>query len=56
MRLYVANKETGAFIEEITSIEEGLAIINQYEATDKLEGIYTPNFYDIVDENYISKM
>ena len=53
-KLFVANRETGDFIEEIASIEEGKQIIAQYEENDKKDDIYEPNFYDIVDEDHSS--
>lgn len=35
MRLYTAAKETGAIIEEVESVEEGLKLITKYEEADK---------------------
>lgn len=52
--LYVSNKETGMFICKVSSIEEGINEINEFEAADKVEGIYVPDFYDVVDETNIS--
>lgn len=52
MKLYTADRETGTFIEEVKSIEEGMALIEQYEEKDKKDGVYEDNFYDIVDENH----
>lgn len=54
MKLYVSDRETGTFIEEVESIDEGLKLIDQYEAIDQEEGNYSPNFYDIVDEEHSS--
>ena len=56
MKLYVADKETGTFIDEVESIDEGLKLIDQYEAIDQQEGNYSPNFYDIVDEEHVSQL
>ena len=53
-KLYVADRETGTFIEEVKTIEEGKNLITQYEDIDKTEGTYTENFYEIVDENHCS--
>lgn len=50
MKLFVANKETGMFIEEVATIEKGLELIRKYEESDKAEGTYTSGFYDIVNE------
>lgn len=52
MRLYVADRETGTFIEEIKTLEEGKNLIVKYEKQDKKDGIYEENFYSIVDENH----
>lgn len=54
LKIYTANRETGSFIEEIDNIDDGLALIREYEAEDKKDGTYTPNFYDIVDEDHCS--
>lgn len=53
-KIYTANKETGTFIEEVKSIEEGRALIKKYEAKDKKDGTYEADFYDIVDEEHFS--
>ena len=53
-KIYTADRETGTFIEECSSIGEAERLIAQYEESDKAEGIYEENFYDIVDENHIS--
>lgn len=53
-KIYVADKETGTIIEEVASIKEGLKLIEKYEKKDKKEGIYTPNFYDIVNSDRCS--
>lgn len=52
MKIYVADKETGTFIEECASIEEARELIARYEAEDEAEGTYTEGFYDIVDEEH----
>lgn len=54
MKFYVADKKTGTFIEEVESIGEGLSLIEEYEKEDMKEGIYKPDFYDIVNENHCS--
>lgn len=53
-KMFVANKETGMFIEEVETIEKGLELIREYEESDKAEGTYTSDFYDVVNENYES--
>lgn len=50
--IYVADRETGTFIESVNSIEEAHILISEYESSDKESGIYTEDFYDIVNENH----
>lgn len=50
--LHVACRETGDFIDRISSIAEGEALIDQFERVDREENNYTENFYDIVDSNH----
>lgn len=52
MKLYVADRETGIFIEEVETITEGKDLIVQYEADDKKDEIYEEGFYCIVNENH----
>ena len=52
MRLYTACRETGDFIEEVNSIQEGKDLIKNYEEIDRGEGDYENNFYAIVNENH----
>lgn len=47
--LYVADRETGTFIELVKSIEAGKELIKKFEEQDKEEGIYEEDFYAIVD-------
>ena len=56
MKIYVADREAGNFIEEVKSVEEGKALIAKYEEKDKADGTYEADFYDVVDENHISLM
>lgn len=53
-KIYTADRETGTFIDEFASIEDARAAIQQYEESDKNDGIYEPDFYDIVDEERYS--
>lgn len=52
MKLYTACRETGDFIEKVSSIQEGKELIKGYEEIDKNEGNYEDNFYAIVNENH----
>lgn len=47
--LYVADRETGTFIELVKSVEAGKELIRQFEEQDKADGTYTEDFYTIVD-------
>lgn len=51
-KIYTADKETGTFIEECKSIEEARELIAQYEEQDKINDVFSENFYDIVDDNH----
>lgn len=53
-KIYVADRETGTFIEEVNSINAGLKLIAQYEESDKKEGTFEENFYSIVDGEHMS--
>ena len=56
MKIYTADKETGTFIEEFDSIKKAKDAIACYEAEDEKEGVFEPDFYDIVNENHESIM
>ena len=49
--LYVAARETGDTIEEVFSIKEGIELIEKFEESDKKEGTFEVNFYDVVDRD-----
>ena len=52
IKIYVASTETGDFIEEVDTLEEGKALIEEFEQGDKEEGVYTEGFYNIVNESH----
>lgn len=52
--IFTADRETGSFIDEFETVGDALAAIRQYEEADKADGIYEPEFYDIVDANHVS--
>lgn len=54
VQLYVADRETGTFIEPVDDISDGIELIRQYEESDREDGSYTPDFYDIVTEDHCS--
>lgn len=50
MKWYVIrDREAGNIIEAFTNLKEAKEALVAYEADDKAEGIYTPNFYEIVE-------
>lgn len=53
-KYYTADRETGTFIDEFSTIEEARAAIAEYEISDKADGVYEENFYDVVDEDHCS--
>ena len=48
-------KETGTFINEFNSLEQALIELKLYELYDYKDGVYTPNFYEIVKIEPIEK-
>ena len=52
MKIYTAVRESGDFIEEVESIKEGLAFIEQYEREDEEEGNYEEDFYELEWEDH----
>lgn len=51
MRVYTADREAGNRIEAFETVEEARKAIAAYEEEDKRDGIYTPDFYDVVNED-----
>lgn len=51
-KMYVAIRQTGDFLDEIESIEEGLELIRKYEETDKAEGEFEDGYYDIENRKH----
>ena len=56
MKLYTADREAGNLIDEIENINEGINLIKEYEKIDLEEGTFTPDFYDIVNEDHESML
>lgn len=54
MKIFTASKETGDFIEEVKTIEEGIELIKKYEADDRTNEIFEEDFYNLVNENHES--
>jgi spore germination protein YaaH len=53
-KIYVANKQTGDFIEEVKTLDEAIDLIADYEAQDKADGTYEADFYDVVNDDHVS--
>jgi hypothetical protein len=47
--IVVRDREAGNLIDEVKSIEEGKARIEEYEKKDKEDGTYEPDFYEVVE-------
>ena len=45
------DRETGTVIDEFATLAEAEAAVKEYEETDEKEGIYTPDFYEIYDQD-----
>lgn len=54
MKIYVADKETGTFIEQVKTVKDGLKLIAEYEQADRQDGTYEDGFYALVDENHMN--
>lgn len=54
MKYYTADRETGTIIDAFDTVEDALSAIEQYESSDKKDGTYEDNFYDIVDGDHCS--
>lgn len=54
MKIYTANRDTGSFIEEAETIDMAKAMIRFYEAEDKRNDVFEPNYYDVVNQNHES--
>lgn len=47
--IVIRDREADNIIEEVNSIEEGQALIIDYEVDDRNNGTYEPNFYEVVE-------
>lgn len=47
LEMWVCCRENGDKIEKVSSVDVGHRIIAEYEAEDRVNGIYQPNFYSI---------
>jgi hypothetical protein len=52
MKKYIIqDHETGTFIDEFETYQEAQKELERYENEDKQDGTFTPDFYEIVQEN-----
>lgn len=47
--LVVRDREAGYIITQVNSLVEGENLIEEFEANDKLNHEYTPNFYEVAE-------
>lgn len=45
----IQDRETGTKIDIFDTLEEAERVLKEYENMDMMEGIYTPDFYEIVE-------
>lgn len=45
----IRDKEAGNIIEQFNSYEEAQTQLEEYEQTDRCEGTYTADFYEVVE-------
>lgn len=53
-QIWTACRENGDLIDQFESIAQAENMIESYEEDDKADGTYTPDFYDIVNEEHES--
>jgi hypothetical protein len=49
-KFIIQDRETGTFIDEFNTYQEALTGLEGFENEDKQEGVYTPDFYEIVEK------
>lgn len=54
MKIFTADRKAANIIERFETIEDAMKAIREYEEEDKKNGDYTPDFYDIVNEDRFS--
>ena len=48
----IINKEAGNIIEHAETLKQAQKIVAEYEADDKKNGTYTPDFYEILNKHF----
>lgn len=51
----IQDTEAGNFIEEFDTLQKAKNMLANYESQDKKEGVYVPDFYEIVQQKMIVK-
>lgn len=51
MKYWIQDREAGNKIDCFGTIEEAKSVLHRYESEDKADGIYTEDFYEIVDDD-----
>lgn len=46
--IWVCARETWDKIEKVSTVEEGIKLIEKFEADDKADGSYEENYYDVI--------
>jgi hypothetical protein len=49
-KFIIQDRETGTFIDEFNTFDLALKALQEYENEDKQEGVYAPDFYEIVEK------
>ena len=47
----IRDREAGNVIDTLATYKEAVEMLNAYEESDKAEGIYEENFYEIAEQN-----
>ena len=55
MKKYIIqDREAGNFIDEFDTLEAAQAELNRYELSDKADGIFEEDFYEIVEDERLN--
>lgn len=50
MSYVIRSRESGDTIEEVATLDEAKKIVESYEAEDRKDGSFTPDFYEIYEQ------
>lgn len=56
MKYYTCDRETWTIIDEFETLEDAKAELKKYEESDKADGTYEKNFYDIINDERESQI